>query len=62
MEFANPHVQDIITEGASDVKDIALDITNRKIYWANSRDIKRVNLDGTGAENVITGSYYRVLP
>ena len=58
MEFANPHVQDIITEGTSDVEDIALDITNRKIYWGNSRDIKRANLDGTGVEDVITGLYY----
>ncbi len=58
MDFANPRVQDIITEGTSDVEDIALDITNRKIYWANSRDIKRANLDGTGVEDVITGLYY----
>ena len=61
MDFANPHVQDIITEGTSDVEDIALDITNRKVYWGNSRDIKRANLDGTGVENVVTGLYYKGL-
>ena len=61
MDFANSHVQDIITEGTRDVEDIALDITNRKIYYANSRDIKRANLNGTDAEDVIGGLYDRGL-
>ena len=59
MDFANSHIQDIITAGTSRVKDVALDITNRKIYWGSSWDIKRANLDGTNAEDVIGGLYDR---
>ena len=36
---------------------IALDLERRKMYWANRDDgtIARANLDGTGAEVIVTG-------
>ena len=40
-----------------DAWDIALDLTNNHIYWAErgSSKIRRANLDGTGVQDVITG-------
>lgn len=48
--------EDILTEIAP-VRDIALDLRNRKIYWAESftAKIQRSNLDGSDIENIVTG-------
>ena len=48
--------EDILTE-IPGTKDIALDLRNRKIYWAESftAKIQRANLDGSNIENIVTG-------
>lgn len=37
---------------------IALDIAGGKVYWVDNNAIRRANLDGTGAEAVLTGLGY----
>jgi hypothetical protein len=48
-------VENLVSVGS--VRDIALDLTNNKLYWAdnaNTPTIKRANLDGSSVETLIT--------
>ena len=48
-------IEDILTEIPA--TDIALDLRNRKMYWAENftAKIQRSNLDGSNIENIVTG-------
>lgn len=49
-------IEDILTE-IPPATDIALDLRNRKMYWAENftAKIQRSNLDGSNIENIVTG-------
>ena len=51
------NVESIVSDGVEGVFGLALDVSAGKIYWADSglRKIRRANLDGSGAEDVLTG-------
>lgn len=43
-------VQNLNSVDTSIAKDVEVDATRGKLYWIETRDIKRANLDGTGVE------------
>jgi len=52
----NSGVEDLVT-GADGPTGVALDLTEGKLYWAETlgRKIVRANLDGSDVEDVVTG-------
>ena len=48
-------VTDVINVSGG-TRDVAVDVTNEKIYWAVGSDkIRRANIDGTSTEDIVTG-------
>ena len=49
--------QEILVRSQNDPAEIALDVSNGHMYWANygGGDIRRANLDGTGQATLIRG-------
>ena len=50
------NIEDLVTTATGVPEGIALDLTEGKMYWTDSRDgkIKRANLGGSNVENLIT--------
>ena len=50
------NVEDLITTGLRDPLDVALDLTDGKMYWSDhgTDRIQRANLDGSGVEDLVT--------
>lgn len=46
----------LISQGLQDVRGLAVDVLENKIYWANlgMHSIQRANLDGSGVQNLVT--------
>ncbi|KAA3606484.1 MAG: T9SS C-terminal target domain-containing protein [Calditrichaeota bacterium] len=51
------NVESIISSGLSSPREIVLDATNSKIYWADqgTQKIQRADLDGSNVEDLVTG-------
>ena len=59
LDGVNKNLTTLITGGAV-AQGIALDVPNNKMYWAEQGGvgkIRRANLDGTGAEDLVTGTF-----
>lgn len=56
IDGTNPHAL-FADDGVQSPKDIALDLTNNKIYFSDNghHAIRKCNMDGTGLTNVMTG-------
>ena len=50
------NVQDLVTQGLSDPRGIALDVAGGKMYWtdADTDKIQRANLDGSNVQDLVT--------
>ena len=56
--------QELYQSSGNSIYSIAVDESNNKIYWAESQEIKRANLDGSSVETVLGPSadvFYRSL-
>ena len=53
-DLAKTDIHDLVTQGLSSPKDIALDVTNGKIYWTNRESIWCANLDGTDVQAIVS--------
>ena len=50
------NVEDLVTQGLSSPRGIALDVEGGKMYWTDSGTdkIQRANLDGSNIEDLVT--------
>ena len=59
LDLANldlKNIEDLVTQGFREPRDIALDVAGGKMYWtdAGADKIRRANLDGSNVEDLVT--------
>jgi len=56
IDLSGGNYEILVTENLADPREIALDINDARMYWADAQTgkIQRANLDGSGLEDIVT--------